>query len=70
MQFHLGFRRATKWPFLVANDTSLIIREDFVIQNELIMDLKNKRFGNPAASVTTNGELFSATIVEIFTVNT
>lgn len=53
----LGLRREFKWLFVIADVQSPIIGADFLINYNLIIDLKNQRLLDGVTNLSSNGEI-------------
>ncbi len=69
MKLEFNLRRSFTWNFVVADVGQAIIGSDFLNHFGLIIDIKNQRLIDPITKLSTKGERFDCTHIEIKTVS-
>ena len=66
----LGLRRRFRWPFIIADILEPILGADFLIQNNLLIDMRNRQLIDSITSLTTKGKVIKINIHSISTIDT
>lgn len=62
---NLGLRRNLKWPFIIADMPEALIGTDFLMEHNLLIDLKNQQLIDSQTGLTTRGRKINTTIHSI-----